>query len=151
MAQAAADAGLPRSRAHGAAPRGDGAGAFDDDERDDGEEDGVRSGAPLGFVPLAGRSALGGDDGLDGLLDFEDGVEEELEEEVRCGRACHDFREQRVRKESGGGACGWCGLDPRRMWEHEACWSMQDCHGPGQPAGHGCGAMRDYPPPTLRP
>ena len=80
MARAVADEGILRSRA---APRGNGGGALDDDdERGDWEEDGLRSGAPHGFVPLAGRSALGGDDGLDGLLDFEDGVEEEeLEEE----------------------------------------------------------------------
>jgi hypothetical protein len=85
MARASADETILRSRSRDAALRGeDGAGALDDDEWDDGKED-----APLGFVPLAGRSPLGGDDGLDGLLDFEDGVEEEdVEEEVRCGRTC---------------------------------------------------------------
>ena len=82
MARAVAGEDIPRSRARDAAPGG-GEGAIDDDERDDGEDYGLRSDAPRGFVPLAGRTAIGEEDGLDGLLDFEDAVEEEeLEEEV---------------------------------------------------------------------
>jgi hypothetical protein len=101
MARAVADDGIPRSRT---ASRSIGGGALDDDdERDEWEEDGLRSGASHGFVPLAGRSALGGDDGLDGLLDFEDGVEEEelVEEEVRCGRALDEFESKQCRRIAG--------------------------------------------------
>jgi hypothetical protein len=118
-------------RSRGAAPRGEDRAGLDDD--DDGEEDG----APLGFVPLAGRSPVGGDDGLDDLLDYEDGGEEE--EEVRCGRACDGLGGSRRGRRPGLQAgvvvcvCVWWWVENRLgLWNRAVCANgpAKACDGP---------------------